>query len=78
VNANSSKAPWQSGGLPQAAPPAAAAPADENSARPWAAALTDRDVPQATTRARRLVEDLPDWEPGPPGELLVRRPGENG
>ncbi|MEU3573325.1 hypothetical protein AB0E96_33600 [Kitasatospora sp. NPDC036755] len=41
---------------------------------PWAASprpSTDR----ATSRLRRLVEGLPDWEPLPPGELTVRRPG---
>ncbi|PPA60730.1 hypothetical protein [Micromonospora chalcea] len=29
---------------------------------------------RSTSRARRMVENLPDWEPMPPGELVVRRP----
>lgn len=28
-----------------------------------------------TDRERRIAGELPDWEPLPPGELLVRRPG---
>jgi hypothetical protein len=30
---------------------------------------------RVTARARRLVEGLPGWEPLPPGETVVRRPG---
>jgi hypothetical protein len=42
-------------------------------AMPWAhqGGATEN---RATTRARRMVEGLPGWEPLPPGELLVRRP----
>ncbi|MEU3749798.1 MULTISPECIES: hypothetical protein [Streptomyces] len=43
---------------------------------PWAShrpAGTER----ATSRLRRVVEGLPDWEPLPPGEMLVRRPGSD-
>jgi hypothetical protein len=43
-------------------------------AMPWAAtepAAADR----ATPRARRFVENLPAWEPLPPGEILVQRRG---
>ncbi|MFZ3493646.1 hypothetical protein ACODT5_10545 [Streptomyces sp. 5.8] len=29
----------------------------------------------ATARLRRIVEGLPDWEPLPPGEIVVRRGG---
>lgn len=29
---------------------------------------------RATPRARRMVQGLPEWEPLPPGELLIRRP----
>ncbi len=42
------------------------------STAPWARqepSAADR----ATTRARRYVEDLPSWEPLPPGEINVRR-----
>jgi hypothetical protein len=28
---------------------------------------------RVTARVRNLVESLPDWEPLPPGEILVRR-----
>jgi hypothetical protein len=28
---------------------------------------------RVTERVRRLVQGLPDWEPLPPGEVLVRR-----
>jgi hypothetical protein len=28
-----------------------------------------------TSRVRKVVEGLPDWEPLPPGEIVVRRPG---
>ncbi|WP_117212335.1 hypothetical protein [Allorhizocola rhizosphaerae] len=43
---------------------------------PWAMpapAAADR----ATPRARRYVEGLPDWEPLPPGEILVQRRGHS-
>jgi len=29
---------------------------------------------RSTSRARRVVEGLPGWEPMPPGETVVRRP----
>lgn len=32
----------------------------------------------ATGRARRMVDDLPPWEPLPPGEILVQRPRRSG
>lgn len=41
---------------------------------PWAqqgAAKTER----ATARIRKMVQGLPAWEPMPPGEQIVRRPG---
>ena len=31
-------------------------------------------VKPQTTRSRRIAGELPDWEPLPPGELIVRRP----
>jgi hypothetical protein len=39
---------------------------------PWAQQAT-KPQPRATSRARRMVQDLPSWEPLPPGELLVHR-----
>jgi hypothetical protein len=45
-------------------------------AMPWArlgAASEDR----VTSRVRKMVEGLPDWEPLPPGEILIRRPGQS-
>ncbi|MCT4355566.1 hypothetical protein M5362_20730 [Streptomyces sp. Je 1-79] len=41
---------------------------------PWG---SQRPAPadRSTSRLRRVVEGLPDWEPLPPGETLVRRPG---
>jgi hypothetical protein len=32
-----------------------------------------RRLPAATTRSRRVVQGLPDWEPLPPGEITVQR-----
>ncbi|WP_372348843.1 hypothetical protein [Streptomyces sp. KL116D] len=41
---------------------------------PWAA--TGRPAGErVTNRARRVVDGLPAWEPLPPGETVVRRPG---
>ncbi|GHJ48950.1 hypothetical protein Cs7R123_62920 [Catellatospora sp. TT07R-123] len=39
---------------------------------PWARAQS-APVDRATTRARRYAEGLPDWEPLPPGEIVVQR-----
>ncbi|WUH90492.1 hypothetical protein OG900_10570 [Streptomyces sp. NBC_00433] len=42
---------------------------------PWASdTLRERKGP-VTGRLRRTVADLPAWDPLPPGEPLVRRPG---
>jgi len=38
---------------------------------PWARQATTAQP--ATTRNRRLVRDLPGWDPLPPGEILVQR-----
>ncbi len=67
---------------PEAAPPAAppvgpttspaASPAVE--AIPWARQTTVK-AERATARVRQMVDKLPSWEPLPPGELVVRRPG---
>jgi hypothetical protein len=39
---------------------------------PWAQQATQQQ-PRATARMRRMVESLPEWEPLPPGEILVQR-----
>ncbi|HTF08365.1 MAG TPA: hypothetical protein VK659_09370 [Asanoa sp.] len=38
---------------------------------PWARQSSNREP--ATTRSRQLVRSLPDWDPLPPGEILVQR-----
>ena len=45
-------------------------------ATPWARQTSTRQE-RATTRVRKMVEDLPTWEPFPPGESLVRRPSSS-
>jgi hypothetical protein len=40
---------------------------------PWAKQASVK-TEQTTDRKRRVVESLPDWEPLPPGEILVHRP----
>jgi len=50
-------------------------PESEPTDVPWARQVST-PLPQATHRARHVVENLPDWEPLPPGEVLVRRPGQ--
>jgi hypothetical protein len=59
-----------------AGPPAAApssADRQDSTPLPWARQATAAEQ-RITTRARRMVEGLPSWEPLPPGEILVRRP----
>ena len=52
---------------------------------PWARQPAPGDVvpwarepvparPRHTGRLRRVAEGLPDWEPMPPGDIVVRRP----
>jgi hypothetical protein len=41
---------------------------------PWAAAKAP-SVQRVTARVRAKVGQLPDWDPLPPGEIQVRRPG---
>jgi hypothetical protein len=53
---------------------AAGAPGGEESTSPWAAVRRPQQE-RVTSRQRQVVEGLPDWEPLPPGETLVRRPG---
>ncbi|MEV5799158.1 hypothetical protein, partial [Streptomyces collinus] len=57
-----------------ASPWAASADAGRVQASPWAAQRGPQRE-RVTSRLRRVVEGLPDWEPLPPGETLVRRPG---
>lgn len=38
---------------------------------PWAQQTTSQD--RITNRARRMVRDLPSWDPLPPGEVFVHR-----
>lgn len=40
---------------------------------PWAQPRSQADNGAATERKRKVVESLPDWEPLPPGEIIVRR-----
>ena len=39
---------------------------------PWARQRST-PVTRATARSRNVVTDLPNWEPLPPGEILVHR-----
>ncbi|MFE6163687.1 hypothetical protein ACFQ7F_32770 [Streptomyces sp. NPDC056486] len=43
---------------------------------PWAATGKTQGE-RVTNRLRRVAEELPDWEPLPPGETFVRRPGSS-
>ncbi|MFF1357679.1 MULTISPECIES: hypothetical protein [unclassified Streptomyces] len=58
---------------PPRRPPGAAAPAES----PWATTRKSAGE-RVTGRLRRVVDGLPDWEPLPPGETFVRRPGAGG
>jgi len=40
---------------------------------PWARQIAAKTEP-TTSRERRMVSSLPEWEPLPPGEIVVRRP----
>ncbi|MFC8230555.1 hypothetical protein [Streptomyces sp. NPDC057287] len=42
---------------------------------PWAATTPSRPAGRSMQRRHRIVEDLPAWEPLPPGDFLLRRPG---
>ncbi|MFF9123956.1 hypothetical protein ACF09J_11730 [Streptomyces sp. NPDC014889] len=44
---------------------------------PWATTRRPSGE-RVTSRVRQVVEGLPDWEPLPPGETVVRRPGGTG
>ncbi|MFF4545545.1 hypothetical protein [Streptomyces sp. NPDC001435] len=72
-------APWsaaagQPGQTPAASPWAASADGARAQSSPWAAQRRPQQE-RVTSRLRRVVEGLPDWEPLPPGETVVRRPG---
>ncbi|MFI9602037.1 hypothetical protein ACIHCX_19685 [Streptomyces sp. NPDC052043] len=55
-------------------PAPGASPSASGGESPWAA--TRRPTGErVTNRVRQVVEGLPDWEPLPPGETVVRRPG---
>lgn len=60
---------------PVPAQPASGPAGGSNS--PWGAARRPTEE-RVTNRVRRIVEGLPDWEPLPPGETVVRRPGGTG
>lgn len=49
-------------------------PSDSPTVVPWARPPSVA-VARKTERARRIVTTLPAWDPLPPGEQLVRRPG---
>ncbi|WP_406279684.1 hypothetical protein [Embleya sp. NBC_00896] len=55
-------------------PPPPAEPPRRRVAEPLWAATPGPTRERTTSRLRRVVEGLPDWEPLPPGELIVRRP----
>ncbi|MCG8964174.1 MULTISPECIES: hypothetical protein [Streptomyces] len=59
---------------PDASPWAGSADAGRTQSSPWGAVRRPQQE-RVTSRLRKLVEGLPDWEPLPPGETLVRRPG---
>lgn len=69
-------APPQPRTPPGASPWAGSADAGRTQSSPWGAVRRPQQE-RVTSRLRRLVEGLPDWEPLPPGETLVRRPGSN-
>ncbi|MFE1879599.1 hypothetical protein [Streptomyces diastatochromogenes] len=64
----------QPSGSGPASPWAASADSGRAQSSPWAAQRRPQQE-RVTSRLRRVVEGLPDWEPLPPGETLVRRPG---
>ena len=55
-------------------PWAASADGARAQSSPWAAQRRPQQE-RVTSRLRKVVEGLPDWEPLPPGETVVRRPG---
>ncbi|WP_329365234.1 hypothetical protein OG896_13145 [Streptomyces sp. NBC_00669] len=60
---------------PPRRPPGETAWSPSGGGSPWASSAGRRTGERVTSRVRRVVEGLPDWEPLPPGETLVRRPG---
>ncbi|MFE2745517.1 hypothetical protein ACFXKS_22280 [Streptomyces scopuliridis] len=59
--------------VPQTPQATSSQAAPSQAASPWASAPA-RPKERATSRLRKVVEGLPDWEPLPPGEMTVRRP----
>jgi len=58
-------------GIPQQYQPPTSFPTPTAADVPWARQAAPTEP--ATTRSRRLVRDLPSWDPLPPGEVLVNR-----
>ena len=71
---SSASVPWDDGRTAaDAVPGNGSSPAAGPAARTLWARRPATAGERVTARARRLVEGLPDWEPLPPGESLVRR-----
>ncbi|OIJ65161.1 hypothetical protein [Streptomyces mangrovisoli] len=66
--------PATAGGAQAPSPSPWAAGGGAPTPSPWAATARPRQE-RRTSRQRQVVEGLPDWEPLPPGETVVRRPG---
>jgi hypothetical protein len=59
-------------------PAAATGPAQpDNAVVPWARQTMIAHQPHVTSRVRQRVQDLPSWDPLPPGEILVHRPARD-
>lgn len=43
----------------------------------WGRQSAGASEERVTSRVRRMAEGLPDWEPLPPGEILIRRPSSS-
>jgi len=54
-------------------PPADASTTSPTVSRAWAAGRSGPAGVQQLSRQRKMAGDLPEWEPLPPGEILVRR-----
>lgn len=56
-----------------AARPAAGTTNNPAGTQPWAS--SPEKTERITARVRAKLRQLPDWDPLPPGEIYVRRPG---
>ncbi|MFJ5972884.1 hypothetical protein [Streptomyces sp. NPDC093060] len=74
IGSGPAQQPAGSGRQSAASPWAASADSARAQSSPWAAQRRPQQE-RVTSRLRRVVEGLPDWEPLPPGETVVRRPG---